>query len=124
MRRCLVLVCLLLSAGVAGAADDKVLHFVLSGVFGAGSETVLHHTTEMGAFGRITVATVVGTLPGLGKEIADSGEAGNEFDAGDLAADVLGAFCGAVLSSKINDWIEVRLQPGSKGGAVAVVCRF
>lgn len=120
----MILCCFLLTVDGVGAADDKVLHFLISGVCGAGGETVLHYKTEMGTAGRIILATAVGSLPGLVKEIRDSGESGNEFGAGDMTADVLGAFTGALLSSKINDAIEVRLQAGRKGGTVAVVWRF
>ena len=120
----MVACCFLFMLNCCGAADDKVLHFVISGACGAGCETVLHYETKMETVSRVLLATAVGSLPGLAKEIKDSGEPGNEFGVGDMTADVLGALTGAFLSSRINDALEIRLQAGRKGGAVTMAWCF
>ena len=92
------------------AVDDRTAHFGLSALFGAGAETVLHYNTDLKDVGRVAAGTVLGTLPGLAKEIADSQKSDNEFSQSDLVADVAGAFTGALLSNLVNNAIQVRVE--------------
>ena len=92
------------------AVDDRTLHFGLSALFGAGAETVLHYNTDLKDVGRVAAGTVLGTLPGLAKEIADGQKSDNEFSKSDLVADVAGAFTGALLSNLVNNAIQVRVE--------------
>jgi uncharacterized protein YfiM (DUF2279 family) len=109
----------------AAAGDDKQQHFAISGLFGAASETYLHYQTEMDTAERILLATGLGTLPGLAKEISDSTQDDNEFSTDDLTADIAGAFAGAVLSSLFNHAIEIRAERGDeKRISVALVWNF
>jgi putative lipoprotein len=124
MRYLGLLFFLLLSVSSGFAVDDKAQHFAISGVCGAGSETILHYKTEMGAIGRVSSATILGSLPGLVKEISDSRQEGNEFGGGDMAADMLGSFAGAMISNLLNDRIKVRLDMRNRDVAVAVLWRF
>ena len=121
---CVLLALSALVAGNAVAANDKVLHFGISGVCGAGAETFLHYETELGPWSRILTAATLGSLPGLAKEIKDSGEYGNEFGVGDMTADVLGSLTGALLSSVVNDAIRIRINAGRKSGSVALLWDF
>jgi len=57
---------------------------------------------------------VLGTLPGLFKEIVDSTKKDNLFSGGDLAADILGSFCGAFLSNLVNNKIQVNVNVHNK----------
>jgi len=115
---------LFLSVSAAMGVDDAAKHFLISGVCGAGGETVLHYNTEMGAVSRIALATFAGSIPGLVKEISDSSEAGNEFSSSDMAADILGSFTGALIGNLINDRIEIRLKAGRKTASLGLTWRF
>jgi len=95
------------------AVDDKTAHFGLSALFGAGAETVLHYRTEAEPVERVALATLLGSMPGLAKEIIDSQQDGNEFSGRDLAADVAGAFSGAFLSNLFNNTVQVRIESGN-----------
>jgi uncharacterized protein YfiM (DUF2279 family) len=94
----------------SSAVDDKTAHFGLSALFGAGAETYLHHNTEFDDVETVALGTLLGSAPGLAKEIIDSQEDGNEFSGRDLAADVAGAFSGALLSNLFNNAIRVHIE--------------
>ncbi len=94
----------------APAFDDKAAHFGISALFGAGAETLLHYRTDFTDTPRVTLATIMGSLPGLAKEIVDSQEDGNEFSGRDLSADIAGAFSGALLSNLLNNAIQIRIE--------------
>jgi len=102
------------------AVDDKTAHFGLSALFGAGAETVLHYRTDFEDVERVALGTLLGSIPGLAKEIIDSRQDGNEFSGRDLTADVAGAFSGAFLSHLFNNAIQVRLESGD-GKQLSVV---
>jgi uncharacterized protein YfiM (DUF2279 family) len=107
---CIVTLLVTLPSANALAVDDKTAHFGISALFGAGAETVLHYRTDLEDVPRVALATVLGSLPGLGKEIADSREDGNEFSGRDLGADIAGAFSGALLSSLFNNAIQLHVE--------------
>jgi uncharacterized protein YfiM (DUF2279 family) len=96
------------------AFDDKTAHFGISALFGAGAETVLHYRTDFEDVERVALGTLLGSVPGLAKEIIDSQEDGNKFSGGDMAADVAGAFSGAFLSNLFNNAIQVRIESGDE----------
>ena len=102
------------------AFDDKTAHFGLSALFGAGAETVLHYRTDLESVDRVAVGTLLGSVPGLAKEIADSQQDGNEFSGSDLTADVAGAFFGAFLSNLFNNAIQIRTE-SHEGAQLSVV---
>jgi hypothetical protein len=60
----------------------------------AAAETYVHYKTDLKAPSRVLLGTAVGSLPGLGKELTDS-----EFSGSDMAADVCGAFLGALIAN-------------------------
>lgn len=125
MRKVVIIVCcIFISALFAAGMDDETKHFLISGVCGAGGETVLHYNTEMGTVSRIALATFAGSIPGLVKEISDSSEEGNEFSGSDMTADVLGSLTGALVSNVINDRLEIRLKAGRKTAVVGLVWKF
>jgi len=102
------------------AVDDKTAHFGLSALFGAGAETVLHYRTDFEDVERVALGTLLGSIPGLAKEIIDSRQDGNEFSGRDLTADVAGAFSGAFISNLFNNAIQVRIESGD-GKQLSVV---
>ena len=105
------------------AFDDKIAHFGLSALFGAGAETILHYRTDFEDVERVALGTLLGSVPGLAKEIIDSQEDGNEFSGSDLTADVAGAFSGALLSNLFNNAIQVRIESGGEKQVSVVLDR-
>lgn len=82
--------------------SDKALHAGISSLFGVAGETYLHYHTDLEAPSRVLLGTVVGSLPGLAKELADS-----RFSGSDMAADVAGAFLGALAANFVNTRLKV-----------------
>lgn len=100
MKPSTVLLALSLAAPVSGFADDwsgpdKTRHFVVSAVLGTLS--AMHYENKWRAFG-------VALIPGLLKELHDSGQPGNHFSGKDMAANALGAAVGV----QIGHWIVTR----------------
>ncbi len=107
-------ICFCLSPKHLSAQNDKLKHFGVSLLFGAAGESGLHYLTKMGGSKRVIFGTVLGTIPGLFKELIDSTEEGNRFSGGDLTADILGSFSGAMLSNIVNNKIQVKLNLNRK----------
>jgi len=103
---------------------DKVLHFGVSGVFGAASETILHYNTNLNVPQRIASSTFLGIIPGIFKELYDDRQKDNSFDWGDMAANTGGAFVGAVISNYVNDKIQVSIDNNVKGAKVSYKFEF
>ena len=121
----IMLAILLLSARGVFAEDDKVKHFGVSAMFGAGADTYLHYRTELKAVARIPLSTILGSLPGLAKEIIDSNEVDNSFSSSDMTANLAGAFVGAMVSSIFNDTIQIMMKHGKeKRVAILATYRF
>jgi len=106
-----ILLCLfiLLLSGPAYAVDDKVLHFGISSIVGYAAETALHKHFNSNSE-RVIYGTLLGSMPGLIKEIKDSGEQNNHFSGDDMAADIAGAFVGALLANQVNKRFMVNIQ--------------
>jgi len=92
------------------AADNKLLHFGVSSVFGAASESYLHYKTNLKTPGRLIWGTTLGTIPGLAKEIIDSTKKDNYFSGSDMAANIAGAFAGALVANIFNNAIQVKIE--------------
>ena len=119
-----LLIILLLIPATSFAASNNVLHFGLSAVFGSVSETVLHYKTDINDVGRITLGTVLGSLPGLAKEISDSNKEDNHFSGKQMAIDVAGAFVGAVIADLINNKIQMRVETNKKSTVLSLSVEF
>ncbi|WP_257295139.1 hypothetical protein [Endozoicomonas sp. YOMI1] len=100
---------------------DKKQHFGVSIALGAASEFGLRQLdiANDSRWGRIALATGIGMVPGVLKEISDSRDEDNKFDTQDLVADALGSFAGAVLS----DLIQGPVQTGPQYGVIIDVDR-
>ena len=96
------------------AEGDKIKHFGISLLFGAAGESYLHYATDLEGDIRVFFGTALGTLPGLFKEVIDNTKEGNRFSGGDMAADILGSFCGALLSNVVNNKIHVNINLNKK----------
>lgn len=112
VARLALLSAFLLSAHTAFAEDDKALHFGVSAICGAGVETCFHYQTKLGFAARTSLGTILGSVPGLAKEIIDSNQEGNSFSESDMTADIAGAFVGTIVSSVFNDTIQVIVAAG------------
>ncbi len=118
------LIILLLMPATSFAASTDGLHFGLSTVFGAASESVLHYKTDINDAGRITLGTVIGSLPGLAKEVSDSTEDNDYFSGRQMAIDVAGAFVGAVIADLINNKIQMRIETNKKSTLISLLVEF
>ncbi len=90
-------------------APDKISHFGTSAAWGLVAGTATYHYAEnMGPVERTLTSTALGTIPGLAVEIGDEFSKNNHFGWGDLLADGVGAFTGAVVAELINGqfWIS------------------
>lgn len=94
--------------------DDGKKHFAYSAIFGFGSETSLHYMTELKTPSRVFLATVIGSMPGLAKEVMDSTENDNFFSKDDLKADIAGAFTGAVTGAIFNGALQITFDGGDE----------
>ena len=107
------------SATFAGEADsNSALHFGYSLVFGVFGETLLHYNFDMSAPSRIFYATVIGSIPGLAKEVMDNSDDGGHFSGSDMAFDVAGAFTGSLISNYINNKVRVSVKHQSDGALI------
>ena len=97
---------------------DKVLHFSISSVFGAASETYLHYYTNIETPPRIIYSTFLGIVPGIFKELYDDRQKDQSFDWGDMAANTGGALVGALISNYVNNRIQVNIDNKNKSAKV------
>ena len=120
------LICFGVSPKHISAKNDKLKHFGVSILFGAAGESCLHNATDLKEDKRVLFGTALGTLPGLIKEVVDSTKEGNRFKGSDLAADILGSFCGALLSNMVNNKIRINLSLNKKRQIwiVSISCSF
>lgn len=117
---CCILFIAFLFVGNTGAfaGDDRFKHFAVSSLFGAASESYLHYKTDLNTSGRIIWGVVLGSIPGLTKELIDSTKKENHFSGLDLAADVAGAFVGAVAANLFNNVIQIKVEKTKENKAI------
>ena len=115
---------LLYSNNTVFPADDTLSHFGISALFGAAGESFLHYKTDLKTSGRIILGTALGSVPGLLKEVIDSTKKGNHFSGTDLAADIAGAFVGALVANIVNNQIQVKIKKTKKDKTVTISLSF
>jgi VanZ family protein len=98
---------------------DTALHVGISSLFGAAGETYFHYKTDLEAPGRVLLGTFVGSLPGLAKELTDS-----RFSGSDMAADVAGAFLGALVANFVNNRLKVNVERQARKTSVRLTYSF
>ncbi len=108
MYKSLILLTLLFPCFLS--ANDKVLHFTISGIIGGGVESFLFHQTELPTKSRVALSTTVAIIPGLAKELMDRKQKGNKFSNSDLAYDAAGALFGALSSALLNKRISMSVE--------------
>lgn len=108
------------------AYDDngEALHFGVSVILGGVSETCLHYETKLETLERVTYGTIIGSTPGLLKEIYDGSQSDNHFSGSDMAANVAGALVGSLAANYINNRIQVNVTRQSEKTKVFVSYKF
>ncbi len=91
-------------------------HFTLSMLFGAIGETIVHNRETYGVSKKIIAGAVLGTVPGLIKEISDNTESNNSFSEDQILYDVSGSTVGSLIAYKYNSRTKVKVSK-EKGGA-------
>lgn len=119
-----VLILLFIPLSSSASADNIALHMGLSSIFGAASESFLHYNTNIGITKRIMYGTIIGSLPGLAKEVIDSTHEDNYFSGSEMAADIAGAFIGAVIANLVNNKIQVNINKQKGKTTVSLLYRF
>lgn len=100
--------------------SNSAKHFGLSAIFGYGSETFIHDRySDLSDIEKIGYSTIIGTLPGLAKEINDT-----KFDNEDLAFDIAGAFAGSLLSNYLNNNVFVTLNHNHLKNSTKIVANY
>jgi len=91
-------------------------HFTVSMVLGAVGETAVHNRETFNAPTKILLGTVIGSVPGLIKEISDSTDSNNHFSEEQMLYDVMGSAVGSFIAYKVNSRTKVNVS-GADGGA-------
>lgn len=100
--------------------SNSAKHFGLSAVFGYASETFIHDRYKtLNDYEKVGYSTLIGTLPGLAKELNDT-----KFDNEDLAFDIAGAFAGSLLSNYLNNNVFVTVNHDSKKKSTVVAANY
>ena len=119
------LLCIIFFSSAAYATNDKTLHFGVSSIAGYLAETVIHSSSvvENSSTKRVVYGTLLGTVPGLVKEVLDSNEANNNFSGGDMVANVVGAFTGSFIANNINNRLNVSVTKNKDDYYIALMYR-
>jgi hypothetical protein len=113
----LIILSLLIMIPLTSFADDNFdQHFTLSVLFGAIGETTVHNRETFNVTKKILVGTVIGSVPGLIKEIGDSTNNNNYFSETQILYDVMGSAVGSIIAYKYHSRTKVNVS-GVNGGA-------
>lgn len=122
-KRLLVSTILALSLSTSSLiAEDSnsAKHFGFSAVFGYATETFIHDRyNTLNDYEKVGYSTIIGTLPGLAKELNDT-----KFDNEDLAFDIAGAFAGSLLSNYLNNNVFVTVQHDNKRKSTLIAANY
>lgn len=115
----LLLGTLVSSSTLFAAENDKIKHFGFSSIFGYGGETLIHDIQTLSDTEKVIYGTVIGSVPGLIKELTD-----DKYDSEDMAYNVAGAFAGSLLSNYLNNNVFVAFEHNSKRKSNKVLVSF
>ncbi|RXJ83319.1 hypothetical protein [Arcobacter cloacae] len=106
----------LLGSNVFAEDSNSAKHFGISALFGFGSELIIHKNfTNLSNFEKISYATIIGSTPGLIKELND-----DKFSNEDLAFDIAGALTGALISNYLNNNTSIFISHNKEKEATKV----
>ncbi len=117
---------LLLVPASSSAYEDEgeAKHFGISIILGGLSETYLHYETKLETMERVAYGTLIGSTPGLLKELYDGSQSDNHFSGSDMAANVAGALVGSLAANYINNRIQVNVARQKEKTKVFVSYEF
>ena len=118
------LLCIPSSTFAVDTDSNSALHFGYSLVFGVFGETLLHYNFDMSNSSMIVYATLIGSIPGLAKEVSDSSDDENHFSGSDMAFNVAGAFTGSLISNYMNNTFFVSMSAQQDGAIVSMSVRY
>ncbi|MBP6163990.1 MAG: hypothetical protein KA438_07470 [Aliarcobacter sp.] len=99
LKKIVLATCILGIVGANAADSNSAKHYGFSAVFGFTSETLIHKNfTSLNDIERVSYATILGSTPGLIKELTD-----DKFSNEDMAFNIAGALTGALLSNYLNN---------------------
>jgi VanZ family protein len=104
--------------------NGEAKHFGVSVILGGGSESYLHYKTKLPTLERVAYGTLIGSTPGLLKEIFDGSQSDNHFSGSDMAANVAGALVGSLAANYINNRIQVNVARQSEKTKVFVSYKY
>ncbi len=120
MKKVIILIVMLLficAPKITMADGNFDQHFTLSLLFGAIGETLVHSRDTFNAPTKILAGLVIGSVPGLIKEISDGNESDNHFSEDQMLYDVMGSTVGSFIAYKYNSRTKVKVS-GRDGGAL------
>lgn len=117
---------LLIIPASSSAYDDngEARHFGVSVILGGISESYLHYKTKLETLERITYGTLIGSTPGLLKEIYDGSQSDNHFSGSDMAANAAGALVGSLAANYINNKIQVNVARQNEKTKILVSYKY
>ena len=99
LKKIVLATCILGIVGANAADSNSAKHYGFSADFGFTSETLIHKNfTSLNDIERVSYATILGSTPGLIKELTD-----DKFSNEDMAFNIAGALTGALLSNYLNN---------------------
>ena len=99
LKKIVLATCILGIVGANAADSNSAKHYGFSAVFGFTSETLIHKNfTSLNDIERVSYATILGSTPGLIKELTD-----DKFSNEDMAFNIAGTLTGALLSNYLNN---------------------
>mgnify|MGYP006359023119 FL=1 len=99
LKKIVLATCILGIVGANAADSNSAKHYGFSAVFGFTSETLIHKNfSSLNDIERVSYATILGSTPGLIKELTD-----DKFSNEDMAFNIAGALTGALLSNYLNN---------------------
>ena len=99
LKKIVLATCILGIVGANAADSNSAKHYGFSAVFWFTSGTLIHKNfTSLNDIERVSYATILGSTPGLIKELTD-----DKFSNEDMAFNIAGALTGALLSNYLNN---------------------
>jgi hypothetical protein len=111
-----LLILSLLGVNLFAEDSNSAKHFGFSAIFGFGSELIIHKNfPNLSNFEKVSYATILGSTPGLIKELND-----DKFSNEDLAFDIAGALTGALISNYLNNNTSIFISHNKEKEATKV----
>ena len=122
----LLILLLLIMVPHSSFADDKNFgqHFTVSILMGAIGETTIHNRENFNAPMKVLAGTVIGTVPGVIKEIFDSTDSDNYFSGEQVLYDAMGSAVGSFIAYKFNSRTKVNVSTSDGGGKISLLYSY